>query len=288
MPTAGHATKRAIAIGSCICIASSFGATARASVWSSASFTFFVQSEVSGESPFDDFFARSGGATSGIGLSDSRDHPLSRSLSGGDGSSTASAFASYAAADNVITLSANAGADVDPGDFMIAGLATGSASITVEFTLPAGGRYRVIDGNFGGTHADSTGSFGPVGGDPILSYSMGTQPDGEQGILGAGTYRLIVEATAYSNFNFFNGLFAGSGCNLDIEVIANASCPGDLNGDNQVDDGDFQIFVVAYDILDCADPAMPAGCPSDLNSDAVVDDLDFQGFAVAYDQLICP
>jgi hypothetical protein len=55
-----------------------------------------------------------------------------------------------------------------------------------------------------------------------------------------------------------------------------------------VDDADFQLFAVAYDLLDCADPAMPAGCPADLNADGFVDDLDFQLFAVAYDQLICP
>lgn len=75
--------------------------------------------------------------------------------------------------------------------------------------------------------------------------------------------------------------------NLRISVNA-AACVGDLNSDNQVDDADFQIFVVAYDILDCADASMPAGCPSDLNADAVVDDLDFQVFAVAYDTLLCP
>ena len=66
------------------------------------------------------------------------------------------------------------------------------------------------------------------------------------------------------------------------------SCTGDLNGDGQVDDDDFQIFVVAYNILDCADPSMPAGCPADLNSDGFVDDADFSLFAVAYDALICP
>jgi len=65
-------------------------------------------------------------------------------------------------------------------------------------------------------------------------------------------------------------------------------CPGDLNGDDQVDDGDFQIFVVAYNILDCADLAMPSGCPADLNGDGFVDDADFQGFVVAYNELVCP
>jgi hypothetical protein len=32
---------------------------------------------------------------------------------------------------------------------------------------------------------------------------------------------------------------------------------------------------------------MPAGCPSDLNADAIVDDLDFQVFVLAYNVLVC-
>ncbi|MBS0191695.1 MAG: hypothetical protein U0573_11580 [Phycisphaerales bacterium] len=67
-----------------------------------------------------------------------------------------------------------------------------------------------------------------------------------------------------------------------------AFCPADLNNDGVVDDQDFQIFVVAYNILDCADGSMPFGCPSDLNFDRVVDDLDFQAFLPAYNTLICP
>lgn len=73
-----------------------------------------------------------------------------------------------------------------------------------------------------------------------------------------------------------------------MSVIKSAACVCDLNSDGFVDDTDFQIFVVAYDILECADPAMPPACPSDLNRDGLVDDLDFQSFAVAYDQLLCP
>lgn len=65
-------------------------------------------------------------------------------------------------------------------------------------------------------------------------------------------------------------------------------CPADLNGDGVVDDSDFVIFASAYNILDCADPAMPAGCPADLNGDVVVDDSDFVIFVSAYDTLICP
>ncbi|MFN9971304.1 MAG: hypothetical protein ACK58T_15560, partial [Phycisphaerae bacterium] len=73
-----------------------------------------------------------------------------------------------------------------------------------------------------------------------------------------------------------------------VSVSSAPSCPADLNGDRQVDDDDFQIFVLAYNIRDCADPSMPSGCPADLNSDAFVDDADVSRFAEAYDVLLCP
>ena len=69
---------------------------------------------------------------------------------------------------------------------------------------------------------------------------------------------------------------------------ARAFCPWDLNNDGVVNDDDFQIFVLAYDVLDCVDAAMPVGCPSDFNYDRVVDDLDFQAFVIAYNELLCP
>ena len=74
---------------------------------------------------------------------------------------------------------------------------------------------------------------------------------------------------------------------LDV-LGASACCPADLNHDGFVDDLDFQIFAVAYDILDCADTSMPAGCPADLTGDGLVEDSDFSVFVVAYDVLLCP
>jgi hypothetical protein len=67
----------------------------------------------------------------------------------------------------------------------------------------------------------------------------------------------------------------------------NTNCPANLVPDCGVDDLDFQVFAPAYDILDCADPLMPANCPADLNKDGFVDDLDFSIFVVAYNGLIC-
>lgn len=70
--------------------------------------------------------------------------------------------------------------------------------------------------------------------------------------------------------------------------VKGAVCKGDLNGDGLVDDTDFSPFSVAYNILDCTDPAMPVGCPADLNGDGFVDDNDFVIFLAAYNALICP
>ena len=88
---------------------------------------------------------------------------------------------------------------------------------------------------------------------------------------------------------YFNTLINNGTIDFPANVIPLAApCPGDLNGDTVVDDADFVIFAEAYNLLDCADPAMPAGCPADLNADLVVDDADFVIFASAYDALLCP
>lgn len=81
---------------------------------------------------------------------------------------------------------------------------------------------------------------------------------------------------------------ADGSANAPLLTVDVASCPGDLNVDGSVDDADFQIFVAAYDVLDCTDPLMAIACPSDLNADGVVDDADFSVFVGAYDALVCP
>jgi len=71
-------------------------------------------------------------------------------------------------------------------------------------------------------------------------------------------------------------------------IALGVRCDGDLNGDDFVDDTDFVIFVFAYNLLVCDDPAMPPDCPADLNGDGFVDDADFVVFVSAYDALLCP
>ena len=103
-----------------------------------------------------------------------------------------------------------------------------------------------------------------------------------------GSITSLVGSTAQRIFGFSGyEQWAGGRATLSL-MLDSAACPGDLNSDGQVDDADFVLFVFAYDLLDCADPAMPAGCNADLNNDAVVDDADFVLFVIAYNELACP
>ena len=90
----------------------------------------------------------------------------------------------------------------------------------------------------------------------------------------------------YGDSNATNGFVYGP-LGIRFSFAGSTNCPGDLNFDFQVDDSDFVVFLAAYNILDCADPAMPASCSSDLNHDGVVDDQDFVQFVFRYNVLLC-
>ena len=98
----------------------------------------------------------------------------------------------------------------------------------------------------------------------------------------------LVEIAVYGDFTGFSPLL-GTGAVQPIIGTLNITtkCIGDLNDDGIVDDADFVIFVQAYNLLLCDDPAMPAGCPSDFNGDGMVDDADFSIFIQPYDLPIC-
>ncbi len=84
------------------------------------------------------------------------------------------------------------------------------------------------------------------------------------------------------------GVATEASTTIPAVITVAAPCPGDLNSDGVVDDADFTLFTLAHDLLDCADPSMPAGCLADLNWDGLVDDADFLIFAAAYDAIVCP
>lgn len=83
-------------------------------------------------------------------------------------------------------------------------------------------------------------------------------------------------------------VFDFGGNALDSWSAFSPFCAGDLTADRIVDDSDFVLFANAYNLLDCADPAMAFGCAADLSLDGFVDDTDFVLFAAAYNELVCP
>ncbi len=125
---------------------------------------------------------------------------------------------------------------------------------------------------------------------PIIDGSGGSSPAGGF-VRGAYSTTLIIDDTSETDSGYYQCSLlgcCGSPATQLVRVTVGTPCPGDLNGDNQVDDADFVIFASAYNILVCDDPAMPPGCPADLNTDTYVDDADFVLFAAAYDALLCP
>jgi hypothetical protein len=102
----------------------------------------------------------------------------------------------------------------------------------------------------------------------------------------AGDYSVVY--TIVTSDQDLPGAIAEPTLTLTVVGLIKEACPGDLNGDGYVEDADFVIFARAYDLFDCADPAMASGCPADLNGDGWVDDADFVLFAAAYDQFVCP
>lgn len=145
--------------------------------------------------------------------------------------------------------------------------------------------------------------FQPLG-TPVLE----TQFYSGRLLIGTGTSRIITitaNSFAYPNAADGNGGTNGGSFYTDparaiwgpaaepalaipAVITVESSCPCDFNGDREIGDPDFELFVTSHDLGACDDPEMPAGCPADLNGDGSVDDLDFAIFAVAYDALICP
>lgn len=114
-------------------------------------------------------------------------------------------------------------------------------------------------------------------GDPIMSTRrvLVSNLSGAEG----GTRDPRTGHFLFSTFGGFNKVVLITGFNIN--------CRPNINGDCYTDDADFALFAPMYNILDCADPAMPEGCPGDFNDDGIVDDSDFVIFAQAYDRLIC-
>lgn len=134
------------------------------------------------------------------------------------------------------------------------------------------------------------GDLQPIAGTKTLeAYGINGALLGTDTQLDSSTPPLAVSAPGIHRIRMYSSSATVGFDDLRFDTpVAATECPGDINGDSFVDDSDFSLFAVAYNVLDCADPSMPAGCPADINRDGVVDDLDFVRFVVAYNELVCP
>lgn len=138
--------------------------------------------------------------------------------------------------------------------------------------------------------------FTPVTFQAITGSITTTGPNA--GKLTPGTYRVKFGVAAgrpnvfsFSVVSEWYNQFTNTGCAntiVDWKLSLTKPCTGDLNNDGLVDDNDFSIFAISYNIFGCTDKGMPVGCPSDFNADGVVDDADFVLFLASYNNMICP
>jgi len=167
---------------------------------------------------------------------------------------------------------------------------SGNSRFEVGFKPDASGVIH-LTGQFAGTAGKSSFLAELKLGDTVLfSKASSGSFDIQSAVYKDSQYKLTVYC-ASNSLLMWSGTpaTASSTANFSFNASVSSSlCVGDLNLDGVVDDLDFTIFVLAYNLLDCADPTMPAGCPADLNRDGVVDDIDFTIFVPAYNDLICP
>lgn len=171
----------------------------------------------------------------------------------------------------------------------------GSGAVQVRsgaMVIPAGAfpaSPDLVTPSFNAWYVPFTSVFVYPGGDLCVTF----RAEGvisTSGLFDGYAFNPVAEGSALYNYGNADGTEGSRYGPLGIRFSFALSdeCPGDLNLDGQVDDADFVIFLAAYNILDCADPAMPAGCPSDLNGDGVVEDGDFVIFLAQYNALVCP
>lgn len=135
---------------------------------------------------------------------------------------------------------------------------------------------------------EGSGQFVDLGANTFAEPGSGVKFDIIGGSAQASQLHIAnIERGSHSSHLSFRGRVTnacGSSESAPAQIVL---CASDFTCDNTVDDEDFVVFAAAYNMLDCADPAMAAGCQADLNGDGLVDDADFVLFVAAYNNLGC-
>lgn len=201
---------------------------------------------------------------------------------GGNGKARATQSSTVSASAMNATGLGSATANAGPGNCILS-QATSDFRILFKVTTPVqysfdgsvdGAQFRLAETISGAVHLVQAPAGSPT-------------PYAFTGVLKPGrNYTVLAQSSQLANAcNSVSFSIEGT-YSLNASFVSLAPCPGDLNFDRVVDDADFSIFAVAYDILLCPNPPLP--CDADLNADGFVDDADFVIFSAAYNELICP
>ncbi|MGH7244723.1 MAG: hypothetical protein ACREJD_15020 [Phycisphaerales bacterium] len=185
-----------------------------------------------------------------------------------------------------IFINASAGGSLSGTEEVSSGNASGSGKFETTFQLSTAMSWSIPSASMAISGSSSAFIKLRKGASTIFTYSSTVGNVG--GTLQPGEYTLSGDASASVDWTI-GGASASANLSAQFELApAVIRCTGDFNTDGQVDDADFLVFVMGYNLLLCSDPSMVAGCPADLNGDGQVDDADFPLFVVAYNTLTCP
>jgi len=257
---------------------------ASASIWNSATFQITCSTNTSAQDASGTVAVTRGGIFPSPLIAPPISFAADSQLPGG-GRAFAYSDASHGfMSPGVFSLSGYVLSQLTPMSSMTAARAEAHSGYSIQFEVPGDAMYRFAFAYLStGVVASIHDEFDSL----IASFDgVNNQPGGQSGFLAAGSYRFEIAADATSESplgDVYNAETYGL-----ILLIGPAACSSDFNSDWQVDDADFGIFTVGYEILDCNDSSMSVVCQGDLNGDYVVDDADFTIFAAAYDALVCP
>lgn len=269
------------------CIAATFSASQALAQFESSNIAAEVITETTADDGSGLQMQNSGGPFfnfyKGLAVSFGSDIPIGKSIA------SASASQNTQFTQTRIISDASVGSDTDdPDDVFAIATARGASSLTVTFTIGESRSWIFHSGNIGGVHAGGSVSLYP-GSEPApgteIFYFSSASLDGENGVIGPGTYTFYAEISSFTDANDgFNGLFGGANWFIDFELVPPLPpfCIGDANRDGVVSFPDITTILLFW-----GNDYSPGSGKGDANDDGVVNFPDITAVLNAWNQ-VCP
>ena len=188
--------------------------------------------------------------------------------------STANALLAFTLNSESLVLSGSVASDVDGDELMTAGTASAISSITITFSVTSETPWHFADAQAFGIHADANISLS-VGEQSLFNSSVDDPEEVSGTFLPLVSYTLSISCSAYSDYLFFNGLFADASYSCDLRLTSRPPvCRADFDGDGFLTFEDFDAFVAFFEV---GDPS------ADFDGDGFLTFEDFDAFVAAFE-----